>query len=480
MSIELDKIRDTGFYRFIIKQLSIKNEEDILKFSIEIVYVYEKTEPVIYVNYDGKNYSGIESQEILKKIQNSESIIFHNSTELEASNFYPGGSIAGSIRDISGRHQNLVSDIKRKATRSLSRIFKSQQVELENLLGRLKDKYKVGLSLPAFDFSYLPFNVTLGDKNIEVPLNDWGSGTRNRTLVFLALFRAKQIEYAEPNAEKITPVIIIEEPESFLHPSAQAEFGRILQDMAAEFKVQVIVTTHSPYLLSLKDPKSNILLRRMVENRRLKCTEIVDTSGENWMAPFGHALGLDDSDFHPWKSIIISASDSILLVEGDIDKEYFSLLTDPAHGRNRLMIDTKDIIPYNGFGSLQNNVLLKFVKERFRRFFVTFDLDAEHAMQKCLTSIQLRKNVHYASVGIDSAGKRNIEGLIPDCIVKAVHSSNPNVVQAATLGTKDEQENAKRKLKKMLLEEFKSRATPGSEFYGNFYPLVRRINKAIT
>jgi hypothetical protein len=37
---------------------------------------------------------------------------------------------------------------------------------------------------------------------------------------------------------------MIEEPECFLHPSAQAEFGRILRDLAEEFQVQVIITTH--------------------------------------------------------------------------------------------------------------------------------------------------------------------------------------------------------------------------------------------
>ena len=105
--------------------------------------------------------------------------------------------------------------------------------------------------MPAFDFTYLPFSITLGDRRMEVPLDDWGSGTRNRTLVLLALFRARQIADSEASAGKITPVLIIEEPESFLHPSAQAEFGRVLQDLAEEFGVQVLVTTHSPYLLNL-------------------------------------------------------------------------------------------------------------------------------------------------------------------------------------------------------------------------------------
>ncbi len=48
--------------------------------------------------------------------------------------------------------------------------------------------------MPAFDFSSVPYGVTLGQKKFEVPLDDWGSGTKNRTLILMTLFRAKQLD----------------------------------------------------------------------------------------------------------------------------------------------------------------------------------------------------------------------------------------------------------------------------------------------
>jgi hypothetical protein len=99
--------------------------------------------------------------------------------------------------------------MKKMVSRGLAKISKSQQAEFEGLLGRLQTKYEVGLSMPSFDFSYLPFSITLGDRKFEVPLDDWGSGTKNRTLVLLTLFRARQIGDSEPSAAKITPVIIM-------------------------------------------------------------------------------------------------------------------------------------------------------------------------------------------------------------------------------------------------------------------------------
>jgi hypothetical protein len=83
------------------------------------------------------------------------------------------------------------------------------------------------------------------------------------------------------------------------------------------------------------------------------------------------------------------------------------------------------------------------------------------------------------NVGINAPGKRNIEGLLPDSITTAMYSTSPALVQAVAHGTKSEQESARSSLKRLLLEEFKKNATPGQEYFGNFYPLVKIINSAV-
>jgi predicted ATP-dependent endonuclease of OLD family len=478
VSIELDKIRDFGFHQFVTKQLSLQNNEHPLRFSISVTYRSEKPEPLVVVRAKGTEYTDLNAQEVLKKLQSSRSILFHNSTATQTRYFYPGRNVAGHIREITVQHEPLVASMKKTVNRGLARISKSQQAEFEGLLGRLQTKYRVGLSMPSFDFTYLPFSITLGDRKVEVPLDDWGSGTKNRTLVLLALFRARQIGESEPSAAKITPVIIVEEPESFLHPSAQAEFGRVLQDLAEEFEVQVLVTTHSPYLLNLKDPVSNILLRRRIAYRQLRETERVDTSGENWMAPFGHALGLHTEEFKPWKAMLLAGTDAVLLVEGDTDKEYFEILRDEKHGKERLQFQG-DIVPYEGTGSLSNTVLLRFVKNRYSNFFVTFDLDAAGRIEKSLKALELEKGKHYLPIGLSAPGKRNIEGLLPESVTTAVYGKHADLVQAATAGTKEEQESAKGRLKRLLLNEFKAQAKPGKDFFGKFYSVAKAINKVL-
>jgi putative ATP-dependent endonuclease of OLD family len=476
--LELDKTRDIGFYQFVVTQLKRESPADLLTLELKVTYQGGKVAPTVVVTTEGTTYSGLDAQQVLTKLQSSRSILFHNSTDIDRT-YYPRRSVTGEIREITGQHESLVESMKKTVSRGLAKISKSQQAEFEGLLGRLQTKYKVGLSLPPFDFGYLPFSITLGDKKVEVPLDDLGSGTKNRTLILLALFRARQMGESDPSASKITPVLVIEEPESFLHPAAQAEFGRVLQDMAEEFKVQVIVTTHSPYLLNLKDPSSNILLSRHTSYNQLRETERVETTGDNWMAPFGIALGLDTEEFKPWKDMMLGSTDSILLVEGDTDKKYLEMLRDAKHGSNRLVLHG-DIVSYEGTGSLSNTVLLRFIKNRHRKVFVTFDLDAVDRVEKTLKGLKLEKKKHYLPIGHNVAGKRNIEGLLPESVTKGVYKANASLVQAATAGTKEEQESAKRKLKTLLFDEFEKQATPGVEFFGGFYSVVKVINKAVS
>ena len=367
--------------------------------------------------------------------------------------------------------------LKSKTNSVFQKLAKRHQKGITELLGRLEETYDVGVSVPSFDPDYLPFDITLGEKDLHVPLDEWGSGTRNRTLILMAMFRAKKISDSAPMASRVTPILVIEEPESFLHPSAQAEFGRVLQALAEEFKVQVLATTHSPYMLSQANPASNILLKRCTDRNHIRETISILTDGDNWMEPFGLALGIDNREFEPWKNLFFNSQGSkILLVEGDTDRDYFLLLQDAAHGRNQLKFDG-EIFPYGGKDTLKNSVLLRFIKNKYNNVFVIFDLDAESHVMSSLNALGLKKNHDYLAIGLNASGKDSIEGLLPDSVRGAVYGRQPDLVQQA-LGTGKDRGDAKNRLKRYLYDEFKSVAVPGEEFFGHFYGIVRHINKA--
>lgn len=476
LEIAVDRDRNVGLYQFTVKHLSLDEQPEILTFEMIVTYQTDKSEPQVSVKVGNKVVDGLDAQQVLKTLRSSRTVLFHNSTRPEPR--YISRGTQGFLSELSGESQVHFDSMKNSVSRTLKKVAKRHQEQIEELLGRLEAKYRVGLSLPDFDIGFLPYNITLGQKHFDVPLDDWGSGTQNRTMILMTLFRARQTSQSEASASKITPLIVIEEPESFLHPSAQAEFGRILQDLSAEFQVQVIVTTHSPYMLSKEKPSSNLLLERSTSYGQLRETKLVDTSGEHWMQPFGLVLGLTSDEFAPWKELFFSDTDAVMLVEGDTDKEYFELLRDAAHGANQLKFDG-EIFPYDGVGALQNCVLLKFIRNKYKRMFVTADLDMEAALEKTFNGLGFSKNKDYAWVGVNTAGKKNVEGLLPESVVAAVHAANTGIVQAATHGSKEEQTSAKSNLKKLYLAEFKAKAKPGEEFYKGFYPLVKIVNKAL-
>ncbi len=60
-------------------------------------------------------------------------------------------------------------------------------------------------------------------------------------------------------------LVLIEEPETSLHPSAQHEFGRYLVDVVKRKHHQILLTTHSEFILETLPSKSRIYLKKTNE-----------------------------------------------------------------------------------------------------------------------------------------------------------------------------------------------------------------------
>ena len=476
-TITVSHDRDAGLYQSITKQLSISLPPDDLSLKLDVLYRQEKPEGKAQISVQGKCYSGIDADEVLNRIRTARCIQFHNSTE--GGRFGPLFDTSDQQQDFSSKDQASLERGLKTLNTAFGKLAKGRQKAIEEHLSRLDLPYRVGVSMPRFEPDYLPFKITLGEKNYDVKLEDWGSGTRNQTFIIQRLIAAQQISASEASATKITPVIVIEEPESFLHPHAQARLGRALQDLSNELDVQVVVTTHSPYMLSTRDSSMNVLLRRRLIRKKARETERVEITEENWMAPFAQALGFDSVIFEPWKELFYGGTDDLLLVEGELDKEYLEFLRGDAHGEQRLRF-SGDIVAYRGTGTLSNPVLLSLLRNRCRRMFVTFDLDSEKEVSKALRSIGLERNRDFIAIGIDAPGRRNIEGLLPESVRVRVRDSHSDWVVALESSVRNEREDAKWKLKKGYLEEFKMNAKAGTSELRDFYALTASLNKCLS
>jgi predicted ATP-dependent endonuclease of OLD family len=291
----------------------------------------------------------------------------------------------------------------------------------------------------------------------------------------MSVLQANRIKTTESPDDKITPIVVIEEPESFLHPSAQSEFGRVLRNLSVEYGIQIIVTTHSPYMLNQEQPASNILLCREYRRGKAHKTCVVDTSGDNWMAPFADHLGITPEEFTSWRPVFSSYQSKVLLVEGTIDKEYFEFFQKHSLESESLAKDI-EVVPYGGKGTLSNNLLVQFVLGKFDQVFITFDLDAANDVKKSLTRIGLKESVNFIPVGLNQAGKDSIEGLLPDRILSAVNGRETDLVMSMRSINNQERRKAKDELKKKYLAEFKLHTDYTKSELGHLDKVIKIIN----
>jgi hypothetical protein len=194
------------------------------------------------------------------------------------------------------------------------------------------------------------------------------------------------------------------------------------------------------------------------------------------MEPFSLALGISGEELAPWREALFTTKDSVVLVEGDIDKEYLELLRSDEHGDNRFKFEGV-IFPYGGKDTLRQKQLLRFIKSRFKKFIVTYDLDVEAEVEPHLKDMELSRGVEYMPIGKDIAGKKCIEGLLPESVFQSVYAANVDLIQKVTGGNTGEARSAKSSLKKLCLGEFKRAVKPQTEGYKSFYQLAKQLSR---
>lgn len=102
--------------------------------------------------------------------------------------------------------------------------------------------------VPTVERTLSSVDVQLGDV-IKTGLSDKGTGLRGGVLVAMLQYLAEQ--------SRRSLVLAVEEPEAFLHPGAQEKIRDELEALAKRIDVTLLVTTHSPYVIS-RDSESQV------------------------------------------------------------------------------------------------------------------------------------------------------------------------------------------------------------------------------
>lgn len=439
---------------------------------------FDNGESYLVCRVNGTDLDSQNSSEIAKKLKSAANLVVHNSTAPSRRLYYFSGEMTEVLEShFSQEDRKKIADAERNLSNKVKKAARQHKEELSQLLGRLGENYDVELTtIDRGGSSRFPLNVKLNDKSVDANLGGWGSGTQNRTRVLISVLEADRIRKSQAAENRSTPVVIVEEPESFLHPSAQAEFGKVLNNLAEDFGIQILATTHSPYMLNQKTPEANLLLERKISHNKLKETERVDTSGDDWMLPFADNLGITSDEFIPWRKIVGSANSRVILVEGEIDVDYFDVIKTKFPDIYTIPNDV-EVIAYGGKDALKNTQVLKFMLSRLERVFITFDLDAKNEVLRKLEAIELTAEKDFCHVGINKPGRECIEGLLPASIFADVYSEQVDSVMALASTNSEAKRLAKSKLKQAALEKFKSCSLTSAEI-PEIEKLIRKIAKA--
>lgn len=187
LTFEIHKESDAAIYKFLTDLIFKKTTNFTITENETLQINYTKTfkNESSYNIFLGENevIEDYQKQEVLKRLRNADCLIFHNST---TSDFNPFDNSMDRVTNfISPSDMDSINRKKDELVKIVQKSLKNHQTELTELLGNLEDKYEVSLSTQGLNFERETIDISLKEKGVDVSLDDWGSGTRNRTLIFL-------------------------------------------------------------------------------------------------------------------------------------------------------------------------------------------------------------------------------------------------------------------------------------------------------
>jgi putative ATP-dependent endonuclease of the OLD family len=160
-----------------------------------------------------------------------------------------------------------IQDFQKRAVADANNEISKVEVELNTLVGKVFPGQEIRFDArpdgdveSALNFFKETPQLLMGPKNGYQPSIDrQGSGAR-RTLLWAALrLLAEQTRVKkDPNSSR-PHVLLLDEPELCLHPSAVREACKVLYDLPQSGKWQVIVTTHSPVFIDFSRENTSIV-----------------------------------------------------------------------------------------------------------------------------------------------------------------------------------------------------------------------------
>lgn len=374
----------------------------------------------------GKNGSG--KSQLLRNLRNTNQSVYHYTSPERAGDItHDVGIMQEELNAPSraNRRQNNLAPTYRQE--SVSRI-QALLIKIGNLTGRsnpspvnLQDIERfLQILLPDFQFSITGQNPPFEFKRIHndervSSVNTLSSGESEILTLALDLLTICAIWELDSQTER---VLLIDEPDTHLHPDLQQHLGHFLVQLLDKYKVQMIIATHSTTLLSALgyhggEKTSIIYLNNSVnEQKAIKFERTLQElstclGGHALMGPlFGAPLLLVEGDddnkiwsqvprYHKVKLAVIPCNgvDEVKNYQKTLEKVFASLRTDQSSPVGFALLDGDQNLPQGGTQQ-QNIKFIKLACAESENLFLTdevltsFDTNWESAKTKIKSESQ--------------------------------------------------------------------------------------------
>lgn len=109
----------------------------------------------------------------------------------------------------------------------------------------------------SYSYSYAA-NLIQKSTNLPVSVNALSSGEKTLLWLALTLFNS---QYYDNIAVKTPKLLLLDEPDAFLHPKMVVKMYRVLNEFCTSFESHIIITTHSPTTVALAPDSSTFIVK---------------------------------------------------------------------------------------------------------------------------------------------------------------------------------------------------------------------------
>jgi putative ATP-dependent endonuclease of OLD family len=197
-----------------------------------------------------------------------------------------------------------------------------------------------------------------GDEKF-IPMSHKGTGYRR-------LFMVARFRYLAEKSKGHNIIYLIEEPETFLHPTAQQDLLNAFKELSNDN--QIIITTHSPVFAGATSVNGVVLCTKENQSNYRNATKENDTE---FLLRIVEELGIKPSynlrDHH----------EKIVFVESSNDAKFYHILCQNVLNKNLLKNNKILVLPFGGGEDIESFLNIDYFDNSNRALYLIIDSDKQ-------------------------------------------------------------------------------------------------------